>query len=408
MRPNIVSEAGIQTRLNNWWEGIPFFTSTIIITCGVIYLVCLLIGYDSFAEVCFSPSEVISHFEVYRIFSSVFFHGSILHVLFNMLAFVPLGSELERIMGSIRLVYIVVLLAASNALIHLLMALAIAHNPFHSYPDLLYECAIGFSGILFSMIVIETSLSGIQSRSVFGLFNVPAKWYALVLLVVFELLMPNVSFLGHLSGILSGFAYTNGFFNILIPDTSRFSSIESSSWLSACVRRPKFMMCTGNVSGHLPTYLSQNTASRSGLHFGNMWRNWSSLMPQSGNSHPTQSMPDDNRFPGTGRTLASGLNRAASTGSPDSNLMVSLLDNNDSLEHVSAPIHGGQQRPPPGRPEAVNTAAAVQIPQGRVPSDEDIQKLVAMGFDKTQVEVALEAADGDLNVAVEILMTQKE
>lgn len=410
MRPNVVSEAGLQTRLSSWWEGIPFLTSTVVISCGAIYMVCLLIGYDSFAGVCFSPSKVISHFEVYRIFTSVVFHGSLLHVLFNMLAFVPLGSELENIMGSIRLVYIVVLLAASNAVIHLLIALAIAHNPFHSYPDLMSECAIGFSGVLFSMIVIETSLSGIQSRSVFGLFNVPAKWYAFILLVVFQLLMPNVSLLGHLSGILSGFAYTNGFFNILMPDTSCFSAIESSSWLSACMRRPKFIMCTGNVSAHLPLYSSQNATSRSGLHFGNMWRNFSSLMPQRGNSLSAPSIQDDNRFPGAGRTLGSGLNRAVSTASPDSNLMVSLLENNSSQEHMSAPILDGQQRPPPVRSEADNTATAarVQIHQGRAPSREDIQKLVTMGFDKTQVEIAIAAADGDLNVAVEILMTQKE
>nr|GME07802.1 rhomboid-like protein 15 [Ipomoea batatas] len=410
MRPNIVSEASLQTRLGSWWEGIPFFTSTVIIACGVVYLVCLLVGYDSFAEVCFLPLEVISRFQVYRIFTSIIFHGSLLHVLFNMLAFVPLGSELERIMGSIRLFYIVVLLATSNAVIHLLIALIVSYNPILSYPELMHQCAIGFSGVLFSMIVIETSLSGIQSRSVFGLFNVPAKWYALILLVVFQLLMPNVSLLGHLSGILSGFLYTYGFFNIIIPDTSRFSAIESSSWLSTCVRRPKFMMCTGsNVSGHLPTYSSQNTTS-SGLLSGNMWRNFSSLLPQREN--PPQSMQDDSRFPGAGRTLGSNPNRGSSIGNPDSNLMARLLDDNDSQGHLSAPSLGGQQKPT-GRPAAAeNTVAAATTREsrheGHVPSDEDIQKLVAMGFEKTQVEVAVAAADGDLNVAVEILMAQKE
>lgn len=101
---------------------------------------------------------------VYRIYSSVLFHGSLLHVLFNMLAFVPLGSELERIMGSIRLSYITILLATSNALLHLLIAVLAAHIPFYPYPYFMNECAIGFSGILFSMIVIETSLSGAQYR----------------------------------------------------------------------------------------------------------------------------------------------------------------------------------------------------------------------------------------------------
>ena len=101
---------------------------------------------------------------VYRIYTSILFHGSLLHVLFNMMALVPLGSEIERIMGSVRLLYLIILLATSNALFHLLIALLVAYNPFYSDQYLMNECAIGFSGILFSMIVIETSLSGVQSR----------------------------------------------------------------------------------------------------------------------------------------------------------------------------------------------------------------------------------------------------
>lgn len=81
-----------------------------------------------------------------------------------MLALVPLGSELERIMGSVRLLYIIVLLATSNAVFHLVIALLVSHIPFGSFEYLMNECAIGFSGILFAMIVIETSLSGVQSR----------------------------------------------------------------------------------------------------------------------------------------------------------------------------------------------------------------------------------------------------
>jgi len=67
-------------------------------------------------------------------------------------------------MGSVRLLYTMVLLATSNAVLHLLIALLVAYNPFLPSPYLMNECAIGFSGILFSMIVIETSLSGAQFR----------------------------------------------------------------------------------------------------------------------------------------------------------------------------------------------------------------------------------------------------
>lgn len=81
-----------------------------------------------------------------------------------MLALVPLGAELERIMGSVRLLYLIILLATTNAILHILIALLVSHNPIHPFPYFMNECAIGFSGVLFSMIVIETSLSGVQSR----------------------------------------------------------------------------------------------------------------------------------------------------------------------------------------------------------------------------------------------------
>ncbi|KAL6585576.1 hypothetical protein OROMI_002220 [Orobanche minor] len=476
MRSNIVSEAGLQTRLNQWWEGIPFLTSSVVIVCGIIYLVCLLVGYDSFVEVCFLPSAVVSHFQerilaqknlpnifevdkseqlvgaactillimtyeldhfatgglpmslkhefswiwiIFRsnissqivqvIYTAILFHGSLLHVLFNMLALVPMGSELERITGSIRLLYIIIVLAASNAILHLVTALLVAHNPFHSDQYLMDQCSIGFSGILFSMIVIETSLNGVQSRSFFGLFNVPAKWYVWILLLVFQLLMTNVSFLGHLCGILSGYAYTFGLFNVLIPGTSFYSSIESSSWMSTCVRRPKFIMCTGsNPSGHMPTYSNQNTTS-SGLLSGNMWRNMSSWMPQRESS--VQTTQDNDRFPGRGRALGSNSNQAVSLANSDSSLQTRLLDDVDSLDHAPQPATiGDGQRILDGRPSVANNAVMptrTQNNQGSVASDEEIQKLVAMGFDKTQVEVAIAAAEGDLNVAVEILMSQQ-
>lgn len=398
----------MSTRLNQWWEGIPFITSAVVIVCATIYLVCLLFGYDSFAEICFLPSAILSHFQVYRMFTSILFHGSFLHVFFNMLALVPLGSELERIMGSVRLSYTMVLLATSNAVLHLLIALLVAYNPFHPYPYLMNECAIGFSGILFAMIVIETSLSGVQSRSVFGLFNVPAQWYAWILLVVFQLLMTNVSLLGHLCGILSGFAYTHGLFNLLIPGTSFFSGIENSSWLTNLVRRPKFILCTGgSTSGYIPTYSSPSPTS--GGVVTNLWDQLSSLMPQRDTSPQTTQSTQDPRFPGRGRTLSSGGTGRGDTApgvGSDSNLQTRLLDSTspDRQSNTTTINSGG------GRQVAVNSATepAPHPPEeSSAVSSEDIQKLVSMGFERTQVEVALAAADGDLDVAVEILMTQQ-
>uniref|UniRef100_A0A0D9VX00 UBA domain-containing protein n=1 Tax=Leersia perrieri TaxID=77586 RepID=A0A0D9VX00_9ORYZ len=396
MRPNIITEAGISTRLNQWWSSIPFITSGVVLICGVIYLVCLLSGYDSFLEICFLPSAVASRFQVYRFYTSIVFHGSLLHVLFNMLALVPLGTELERIMGSVRLLFLMFLLATTNAIFHLIIAFLVTYNPLHPVSYLVDECSIGFSGVIFSMIVIETSLSGVQSRSVFGLFNVPAKWYAWILLVLFQFLASNVSLLGHLCGILSGFAYTYGLFNYLLPGPSFYSSIEGLSALSVCVRRPGFILCTGGTTyGQLPTYSNTSTAP-SALINGNFLRNISSWMP-SRQTTTTQAQEQDPRFPGRARTLGSaGTEPTAREAS--ANLHASLLDNTTPSDLLTS-----SQHPAANTVRADATVAADQVDT----FDDELKKLVGMGFEKTQAEVALAAADGDPNVAIEILMSQQ-
>ncbi len=71
--------------------------------------------------------------------------------------------------------------------------------------SVLSSCAVGFSGVIFGMIVIEGHLSQQATRSVLGLATVPTAAYPFVLLVLWQLLMWNsVSFLGHLCGILVG------------------------------------------------------------------------------------------------------------------------------------------------------------------------------------------------------------
>ncbi|WVZ59965.1 hypothetical protein U9M48_010045 [Paspalum notatum var. saurae] len=369
MRPNIITEAGIPTRLNQWWSSIPFVTSGVVLICGTIYLLCLLIGYDSYAEICFLPSAVASRFQVYRFYTSVLFHGSLLHVLFNMLALVPLGTELERIMGSVRLLFLMFLLATTNAILHLTIAFLVAYNPLYPAPYIVHECSIGFSGVIFSMIVIETSLSGVQSRR-----------YAWILLVLFQFLASNVSLLGHLCGILSGFAYTYGLFNFLLPGPSFYSKIEGLSVLSVCVRRPGFILCTGGATyGQLPTY-SNTSAAPSALINGNFLRNISSWMPS--RQTPTAQEGEDPRFPGRARTL--GAAGTEPTG-----------------REASAHLHARHTAANTVRADATVTADQVDT------FDEELKKLVAMGFEKTQAEVALAAADGDPNVAIEILMSQQ-
>lgn len=40
----------------------------------------------------------------------------------------------------------------------------------------LATCAVGLSGVIFGLIVIDNGASGAHTRSVLGLFSVPARW----------------------------------------------------------------------------------------------------------------------------------------------------------------------------------------------------------------------------------------
>lgn len=68
-------------------------------------------------------------------------------------------------------------------------------------PGYLHSCAVGLSGVVFGLIVVDTAVSRAAQRSIFGFFSVPAKLYPWALLLLWQLLMPGASFLGHLSGV---------------------------------------------------------------------------------------------------------------------------------------------------------------------------------------------------------------
>ena len=65
-----------------------------------------------------------------------------------------------------------------------------------------HQCAIGFSGVIFGLIVVDNGMTGAAQRSIFGFFYVPAQLYPWTLLVLWQVIMPGVSFLGHLCGVL--------------------------------------------------------------------------------------------------------------------------------------------------------------------------------------------------------------
>jgi len=221
---NITTSASIGTKISVWFYSMPLVTRSVMIFCSALLLGEYLLGFYT-AKVCILPPSILYRREYWRLMTGAWFHGGILHILLNMMTLQGLGTNLERQMGSLLFFYLILLFDLLISSLHLILA-ASAHYS-QMYSGFMNECTVGFSGILFAFVVINTNSSESAHQSLFG-FSVPTKLYPWAMLFILQFIMPGVSFLGHMSGILVGFAYTFGFLNWLIPSPSKLNWFESN------------------------------------------------------------------------------------------------------------------------------------------------------------------------------------
>ncbi|GIL85392.1 hypothetical protein Vretimale_10660 [Volvox reticuliferus] len=106
----------------------------------------------------------------------------------------------------------------------------------------MYHGAMGFSGIIFGLVVWESALSPVPFRSIFGLFQVPIAWYPWALLLFCQLLVPEASFVGHLAGLMVGQLWVWGLLRPLALSRSATTWLEQAGLMARCVRQPSFIM----------------------------------------------------------------------------------------------------------------------------------------------------------------------
>lgn len=145
-----------------------------------------------------------------------------------MLATLSLGVALEHKLGTTGIATATILFCILAAFIQIVFAVPLYFLPavqmFKLYfPSLspvvnwivgqIFACGAGFSGVLFAYMVISGFIYDRESQSLFGFFSVPAKVYPWVLLVISQFIMPGVSFIGHLCGMISGYIYIFFFYD---------------------------------------------------------------------------------------------------------------------------------------------------------------------------------------------------
>ena len=190
-----------------------------------------------------SASDFVLGGDYSSIITSPFTHVSIMHILFNMMTLVQLGPILETQFGTSQFLILSGWAILFTGIIY--MFLEYVGYLITGSPEVLTTACVGYSGVLFSYALIETYHSNVDVRSVFGIFNVPAKLYPWVLLVLLSLLLPSISFLGHLSGILFGMLVVSGILIASItPSIEYQKEMEQYSCCSILYNRPNYKKCT--------------------------------------------------------------------------------------------------------------------------------------------------------------------
>eukprot|EP00584_Thalassiosira_punctigera_P006385 CAMPEP_0172532426 /NCGR_PEP_ID=MMETSP1067-20121228/5483_1 /TAXON_ID=265564 ORGANISM="Thalassiosira punctigera, Strain Tpunct2005C2" /NCGR_SAMPLE_ID=MMETSP1067 /ASSEMBLY_ACC=CAM_ASM_000444 /LENGTH=327 /DNA_ID=CAMNT_0013316939 /DNA_START=52 /DNA_END=1035 /DNA_ORIENTATION=+ len=172
------------------------------------------------------PRNVLYMHEFYRVITSALFHGGLMHIGMNSMSTVAIGSMLEKKIGTLSMGITILWGIILTSVVYVLVAWLL-HATF-GYERMMLQHSLGFSGVIFQLSVLESNLAPDRTRSVFGLFQVSSRMYPWALLVVLQFIMPHISFLGHLSGILVGTMQYYGALDVLFP--SETCLLECETW----------------------------------------------------------------------------------------------------------------------------------------------------------------------------------
>ncbi|KAL9186217.1 hypothetical protein ACHAXT_005455 [Thalassiosira profunda] len=216
---------GLNTAASVWLSAadtlasIPLATRSIVGVCILIYAYQLLFD-PPLHHFTMCPNLVLYQHEFYRIITSALFHANLMHIAMNMMSTMAIGGSLERQLGTLMLgitiSWGILLTSAIYILISWLLHLIFG------YEGMMLQHSVGFSGVIFQLSVLESSLSPNRTRSVFGVFTVSSKMYPWALLVALQFIMPQISFLGHLSGILVGTLQYFGMLDKIFPSETKW------------------------------------------------------------------------------------------------------------------------------------------------------------------------------------------
>ncbi len=193
-------------------NGLPRFTGfvrTFVLICAGVFVLETLAGSQAegqdflknLVRFCGITPELFFKGMIYQVLTWVFFHGDMMHLLFNMLGFWMFGSLLQDLFGERRFVKFCLLASVLSGLIVAVSGLIV--------PSMFSIPTIGASGLIFAILMAVSRL--FPNQVVLFMFIFPMKMryfaYLLVGLEFYALWRSNaygISNVAHLGGAAVG------------------------------------------------------------------------------------------------------------------------------------------------------------------------------------------------------------
>jgi membrane associated rhomboid family serine protease len=156
------------------------------------------------------PEYVIHRYWLWQPVTYMFVHGSLMHILFNMLALWMFGVELERMWGTRFFVRYYAITGVGAALVTILVSLL----PFALTSEVYRGYTVGASGAIYALLVAFALYYPNRPILMFLLFPVPAKYFVMIIGAISFLNSANVNSrvaeFTHLGGLVIGYLYLQG------------------------------------------------------------------------------------------------------------------------------------------------------------------------------------------------------
>jgi membrane associated rhomboid family serine protease len=186
-------------------EGKPYVSWTIVGFTVAVFLLQNVVGFDAVVRsYAMQPLAIGIGGEWYRLLTSMFLHGSILHILFNMYVLVVLGPTLERILGHGRFLLLFILSGLGGSIASYWLS---APNTF----------SVGASGAIFGLMG-ALLVAGRRLR-----FDVTMVLILIGINLAIGFIFSGIDWRAHLGGLLTGAALAAV---MVLPDGKSRRSVE--------------------------------------------------------------------------------------------------------------------------------------------------------------------------------------